>query len=191
MWLIRVGQEHAESMFNVWHWSCCTIPESNITNASHIRTNTYTYIYISYTIDFPVALNICNFQDLEANIIVVLWYTCMWRQSVWMPSKRWGKNSSNKRDKCFALSSGQLLCSAKLHGSPAQRSVDQWKNLVLGNDWYVVMVWMVMNTPATWIYLNILKCTMVEGYSRKVCLEVKFQCRKPYKMDQNGQPGCH
>ena len=35
MWLIRVGQEHAESMFNVWHRSCCTFPESNITTASH------------------------------------------------------------------------------------------------------------------------------------------------------------
>lgn len=129
----------------------------------HCITHTNKHIYIiSYTIDFLVAQNVCNFQDLEANIIIVLWYICMWRQSVRMPSKRWGKNSSNKRDKCFALSSGQLLCSAKLHGSPAQRSVDQWKNL-FGYDWYVVMVWMGMNTPATWIYLNVQWLKDIQG----------------------------
>ncbi len=129
MWLTRLAQEHAESM-----------------NRAYINT-----------IVFRAAVIICDFQDLGVNIILALWYIicsiCMCRHSGWNMAN-WGKNSSNKRDKCFALSSGQLLCTAKLHESPAQPSRPLQNEF--GYDWYV-MVWIGMNTLATRIYLNTLE----------------------------------
>lgn len=150
---------------------------------THIWINTYTY---TNTIDFLIAQHICNFQDLEANIIVVLWYICMWRQSVWMPSKRWGKNSSNQKGQvfCSRLWTASLLCKAAwisctAISRPMEKPLWGWLVCRDGINGYEYTCNMNI-LEYTWMYngWRIFKESLLGG---QVSMSEAIQ---------NGQPGC-